>query len=581
MKQRVSEYLRTLRKGIADVVRLHPVETALCVLGAVSAILAYECDWRDERIIRILAVPLFFGLALVANLFAGRGPWRRVYWVVWTPMIPLLLWPGVTEWICSLTYALTVGILLPMALLSCRFVRDNRRFVEDAVIYLRSAAFAWLFANIALGLFEAILWSAAYIFGFADADWVAHLAVDAMLVTETLGAPLLFLMMVDRWMGGVCSGSRILEVLMNYIFTPALIVYAAIFYLYAVKILVLWSLPVGGVAYMTFGLVFCTLLGRALQELLEKRAGAWFYRWFSPIMLPVAVLFWAGVARRVSEYGLTESRVYLFVCGGLTTLALLLFASRRTGRYLWLCMATFVVFAVFAYVPALSPQQIGIRSQRARYERIARSLDRIDAEGRFVLTKVSSADTARVGEYRQLFAAMEYLAQEEEGFLESIGVKEYFSVYMLKRVLLPSSLYNRVEYGDRYAGGDTAVETTAFIECTLPGNYRFDPDPEYPVVYTNLRSWGGEGCRIDGDTLRVLLDGRLLERTCDELVKRQLERCGLTAGQFAACDDESRLGMLDYRDDECRILFREMRFECTDSTACRLYFAEADLVCMP
>ena len=578
MKQRISECLRFLRQGIADVVRLHPVETALCVLGTVSAILAFECDWRDEQMVRILAVPLFFGLALATNLFAGRGPWRRIYWVVWVPMIPLLLWPGIKEWLWSSSYALTAGVLLPLLLLSCRCVRDNRQFVSDAVVYLRSAVLAWLFANIALGLFEAILWSTAYIFGFADADWVAHLAVDAMIATETLGGPLLFLMMIDRWAGCACCGSRMLEVLMNYLLTPALIVYAAIFYLYAVRILVLWSLPIGGVAYMTFGLVFCALLGRALQELLEKRAGAWFYRWFSLIMLPVIVLFWAGVARRVGEYGLTGPRVYLLVCGGLMTFALLLFASRRTGRFLWFCAAMFVVFAAFVYIPALSPRQLAIRSQQARYERLVRSLDRIDAEGRFIVTKVSPADTVRVGEYRQLFAAMEYLAQENDGFLASIGVEGCYSVYALRRELLPPSLYDRVVYGDRYANEEVVAELPAYFECELPDNYRIESDSEYPVIYTNLRSWGAEGCRIEEDTLRVRLDGRVLNLSCDELMKRQLERCGLTAGQLAACDEESRLRMLDYRDDVWRILFREMRFECSDSTGCRLYQAEVDLI---
>lgn len=576
MKQRISEYLRFMREGIADVVRLHPVETALCVLGAVSSILAFECEWRDERIVRILAVPLFFGVALAVNLFAGRGPWRRIYWVVWVPMIPLLLWPGLKEWIVSSDYALTVGVLLPLALLLCRCMRDNRQFVSDAVVYLRSAVIAWLFANIALGLFEAILWSTAYIFGFADADWVAHLAFDAMIATEMLGAPLLFLIMVDRWAGALCTGSRMLEVLMNYILTPALILYAAIFYLYAAKILVQWSLPVGGVAYMTFGLVLCTLLGRALQELLEKRAGAWFYRWCSLIMLPVVVLFWAGVARRVSEYGLTELRVYLLVCGGLMTLALLLFASRRTGRYLWLCAASFVVFAALIYVPALSPRQIGIRSQHARYERIARSLDRIDAEGHFVVAKATLADTARVAEYRQLFAAMEYLQSEDDDFLASIGVEGCYSVYALQREMLPHTLYDRVEYGDRYAAEEVA--TPAYFECMLPDNYRLEPDPAYPVLYTNLRSWGDDGYRIVGDTLRVALGGRVLTLSCEELVKRQLARYGLTAEQLATCDEETRLRMLDYSDDAWRILFREMRFECSDSTGCRLYHAEIDLI---
>jgi len=76
------------------------------------------------------------------------------------------------------------------------------------------------------------------------------------------------------------------------------------------------------------------------------------------VSLPVLTLFWIGVVRRTNEYGLTEPRVYLVVCGGLMTLCVLLFLSQRTGRYLWVCLAAWVSFAALAYVPFLEPERI-------------------------------------------------------------------------------------------------------------------------------------------------------------------------------------------------------------------------------
>lgn len=44
---------------------------------------------------------------------------------------------------------------------------------------------ALLFANVALGLFYAILYSTTYIFGL-DGAWIEHVAVWAVVIVETL-----------------------------------------------------------------------------------------------------------------------------------------------------------------------------------------------------------------------------------------------------------------------------------------------------------------------------------------------------------------------------------------------------------
>lgn len=109
--------------------------------------------------------------------------------------------------------------------------------------------------------------------------------------------------------GGPLAGSRyesnrILEILLNYIVAPALLIYTAILYLYMAKILVTWSLPEGGVAYLVFGFTLFALAEKALQFLMRKRLYDWFFDRFSLISLPTQLLFWVGAIRRTSEYGL-------------------------------------------------------------------------------------------------------------------------------------------------------------------------------------------------------------------------------------------------------------------------------------
>ena len=410
----------SFRTGAHGVLRRHPVELLLAAGLSAALVLCYECDWELD--VRLAAVGWGAVLLLAVNLLTGRTPWRRLYWVAWAPLVPLALWPGFGAWLESARGAITVGLLTPLALLACRRAVANRRFVFDTVILLRAALLALLFAYVALGLFQAILWSAAYIFGFGGAAWVEHAAVDTWIVTSTFVVPLLFMMMLDRWERSEVHGTRILEVLLDWIVSPAVLIYAAILYLYAFKILVTWSLPEGGVAYLVFGFTSVALAVKALQELLGRRIYSWFYDRLSLFALPAAVLFWIGTLRRVGEYGLTEPRVYLVVCGAVMTFCLAIFLSRRTGRYLWVVLFAMLLFAAVAYVPALEPGRVAVRSQQARAERIARSLDRLDSAGRLVLTPVPLADTVRGARYRELYEALAYLYLRDTLRLAAFGL---------------------------------------------------------------------------------------------------------------------------------------------------------------
>ena len=340
----------SFRTGAHGVLRRHPVELLLAAGLSAALVLCYECDWEPD--VRLAAVGWGAVLLLAVNLLTGRTLWRRLYWVAWAPLVPLALWPGFGAWLESARGAITVGLLTPLALLACRRAVANRRFVFDTVILLRAALLALLFAYVALGLFQAILWSAAYIFGFGGAAWVEHAAVDTWIVTSTFVVPLLFMMMLDRWERSEVHGTRILEVLLDWIVSPAVLIYAAILYLYAFKILVTWSLPEGGVAYLVFGFTSVALAVKALQELLGRRIYGWFYDRLSLFALPAAVLFWIGTLRRVGEYGLTEPRVYLVVCGAVMTFCLAIFLSHRRA----------------ALPPQLSPAE-----EKARVEMLRRA----------------------------------------------------------------------------------------------------------------------------------------------------------------------------------------------------------------
>lgn len=563
MKLNLRERLSEFRAGFLAVLRRHPLELLLLLALVGALIFCLETD-REPNGPRMLVLGWGALLLLIVNRLAGRSVWRRIYWVAWTPLVPLFLWPGLPEWVESAQAVITFTILTPLALLACRSAVANERFVADALVYLRSAVLAMLFAYVAYGLFEAILWSAAYIFGFSDARWVAHLTADLFFVTQILAAPTLFMMMLDRWDGVRFSGSRVLEVLLNYVFTPALAAYAAMLYLYLLKILFTWTLPDGGVAYLVFGFTIATLLVKALRLPLEKRTFDRFYDRFSLVALPLVALFWVGVARRVGEYGLTEARIYLLLCGGVMTLCIGLFLSRRAGRYLWVVLSAIVAFAAVAYVPALNPEQAALRSQTRRAERIAASLGRLDAStGCLSLAPASLSDTTYRKEYRELYEALQYVERDSAAFAR-FGVEDPNDLVEI----LPTVMHDYVRWGWEPAAVEVA-EATPSVWIDLPQNVclKIDEDDRYSCCYVNLTEWSSDSYAFANDTLRFFLgeERPVFEITGAEVLKKQLEQSGFDPSAGVEPSEEQALQLLCYSDERCCILFERLLIGRRDS----------------
>lgn len=565
----LKHYLRLFGEGMLQALRTCPVELALALYAAVLGILCYEFDDEVVRAAALMPklalVPVFFLLALVVNRLAGAGPWRKLYWVVWTPMVPLSLWPGLAAWTDSEQFFITAWVLAPLALLLSRRAACNGRFVTDSMLWLRSLLLAELFANVALGLFAAILYSTTYIFGLRGA-WIDDTMIYACILCEALAAPTLFLMMAGRWRDAEIVGNRILTVLLNYIVAPALLIYTAILYLYAAKILVAWSLPEGGVAYLVFGFTMTALAVKALQLVLETRRYDWFFDRFSLVSLPLVALFWVGVARRVGEYGLTTQRVWLLVCGGVMTLCVLFFLFPRTARYRWVCMAGFVVFALLAYVPAFNPERAAVRSQFDRALRVAERLELLNGDGTLRLDRFG-ADTTLRADYRRFYEAAEYVSWHDTTAFKRFGVR----MAELGRAV-PPAIHDYVVYG--WDSADMVVETVSDY-CSVSRSSRQVPVAGYATLYPSwTHCWGDSlsgdcSYRFRDDTLTLRFDDRHPDWSIpgSRLLAAQLRRAGIEE----AVSDETILQraadkLLIYSDGERMIVFGSMDFDRSDDT---------------
>ena len=131
----------------------------------------------------------------------------------------------------------------------------------------------------------------------------------------------------------------------------------------------------------------------------------------------------------------------------------------------------------------------------------------------------------------------------------------------------------------RWGWRAVAVDPIATVE--LPQNCPIPQTDAYPNLYANVDHWrsGETGVRFASDTLCVMLDGwPLLLLSGEELVRRQMELAELTFEQLFSLDEEQAMRFLDYRGEQVRVVFRDLKVERRDSVSYGCAGAAAELL---
>lgn len=514
MKNPLRTRLGSLACTLRNTAGHYPVELGLCLYAFVVFALTRESAIFDPDYQRLAVIPLCLTTVYVLNALYPAGRRRLIYYLAVIAVLPAFILMRDCFTHPGERYALTVGLLCPLAILVCRRARDNRLFIREALSYLGAGITAGVLAAVAAALFLAIYSSVIYI--FCEPDRVQDgVAVYAFAAAFMLLMPLLLFAALDRLNLRERTGRKATDALLNYIVTPALLAYTALLYLYFIQIAVTWSLPKGGVAVMVFVYMLLAAVVKALQYVVRRPMYGWFFRRLSCYALPPLLLFWSGCLRRVADYGLTEARVYLLLLGGLMTLYVLLFLSRRTGRYLTICFAALVVMTLCLYVPALRPERIAVRSQQARILRLAGELGLTDQAGHIRFDPSMQADTAHIDRYGELYETLQYLARTDPRTVRSMGIAD------------PDRLWEWLPAG--WDGGRVPADAFLFIESDMQeGVEAVGYRRLYAHALTTL---------VENDTLHIRAGGRPeCKIPLPELLRHQLAASGLTMDALATAD---------------------------------------------
>lgn len=436
MKKRIVSFFRQTARSIKG----NPAEILIIILCFILSSLIRENVITSNKLYPF-TFPLFFIFSYLLNRWFSQKPWRFLYYIS-----PILVFPfffiDVSNWVFSIEYLVAL-IIAALMLLIRNWALDNKIFTFQALRYCTHLLQSILLSGCAYLLLVSIYFSIVYIFNiFPQSKY--DVSSYLLMICFIIGAPVLFLTFNNRQENlGSTNNSGYIggNILMNYIISPATLIYTIILYLYFIKILFSWSLPKGGIAYMVLSFTVIAVLTKAVQPLLHKQRYNWYYRYFSIISIPAQLMFWIGVIYRIQQYGFTTSRTYLVICGFIMSGTLFLFLSKKTGKYLYVASASIILLACFTYIPGITAKNIGIQSQTARIEVLSQKIG-ISSETNVILKDIPQDKNDSIlydPEYKQLYEAFSYI-REVKG---KEFVKQKYGVYTLPS---PQEKNDRSEY---------------------------------------------------------------------------------------------------------------------------------------
>ena len=161
-----------------------------------------------------------------------------------------------------------------------------------------------------------------------------------------------------------------LKVFTQFILLPLVGLYFVILFAYELKIIFEWNWPKGWVSnmvlwYSVVGILSMLLL-HPLRERTESRWIQVFFRWFFRVLVPLVVMLFLAIIVRISDYGVTENRYFVFAMAIGLALVMLYFIFSRAKDIRIIP----IVLCVLTFVSAYGPWSAFAVSERSQMTRL-------------------------------------------------------------------------------------------------------------------------------------------------------------------------------------------------------------------
>ncbi len=377
----IMSYFREKAVALVNAVRRSIERFPLTVLFAIALTLCcmIQLHWGMDFFGRDWRFFVFWypatGVALSLSLSLWLEEHRGKPVCMLTAVLIHLAWIGVSIFLSRhhemlgfapyryIIVALISALVLSLPVLS--FFRDETDvpFWNFSYRMVMALVVAVVIAGIVCGGLELLLLSIENLFG---ADISEDVYVDVVIICFCLIMPLLLIQGIPgdeaKHDAMPMPMPRIIENAVTKLFTPIAIAYFVTLYCYAAKILFTWELPDGWVSWLVTAsmaaFVILFMLVYPYREKAQQSASAWngtavriITHWMPVFMLPLLLLMSIGIARRISDYGLTVMRVYLVTFNLWCYAVCLVLIIRRNTGIMWIPVSFILTFAVLSLLP--------------------------------------------------------------------------------------------------------------------------------------------------------------------------------------------------------------------------------------
>jgi hypothetical protein len=160
-----------------------------------------------------------------------------------------------------------------------------------------------------------------------------------------------------------------LKLFTQYVLIPLMTIYLAILLVYEVKIIIGWEFPKGMVSLLILGYaVFGILSLLLIYPIRNKEGSGWiklFSKFFYIMMIPLVILLLLAIWKRVSNYGITESR-YILICLAAWLSLIIMYFLISKKQNIKIIPASLCVLALLAVYGPQSAFSISRYSQQSR-----------------------------------------------------------------------------------------------------------------------------------------------------------------------------------------------------------------------
>lgn len=164
---------------------------------------------------------------------------------------------------------------------------------------------------------------------------------------------------------------KLLKILLIYIVIPLLTTYTVILYIYFGKIIFTLQWPVQLVMHLVlwYSLISTIVIFLTTIFVAESNLVKFFTKWATKLLLPLLIMLFVSVGKRIHAYGITEPRYFVIVLGLWVMGIMLYYILSRNPRNIVLPI-TLAIVAAICVVGPLSAYSVSKYSQNLRLKSI-------------------------------------------------------------------------------------------------------------------------------------------------------------------------------------------------------------------